>query len=127
MIDYTRTIKNNGTESPIEFVHGARYHPELSTAQIAREVRKLISQAIQANLLPHMKVSVTSKRNSITARITEASFLYKSHEHIEAKELIERFLLAYQKSEHWVNADYSDANFYGFVEWWVDSQTEKDH
>jgi hypothetical protein len=120
---HTQIVKHRGTDHPIEFIHGERYHPELSNKTIAKEVKGLIVQAIKAKLLPAMKVSVTSGRRNVTVWIREASFDYKSETFYEVKELITRFLLAYQKQEFWVNGDYIHNNFSDHVEWWVEDQS----
>ena len=124
-IKHTRTVKHLGTDHPIEFIHGERYHPELSNKTIAKKVKGLIVQAIKAKLLPMMKVSVTSGRGTVTVRILEASFAFKSETFYEVKELITRFLLAFQKQECWVNGDYIDNNFCDHVEWWVDDSSSQ--
>jgi hypothetical protein len=122
---HSRTVKRQGTESPIELTLGERYHPELSNKTIAREVKQLIVEAIKAGLLPFMKVSVTSSKGSVEVWILQASFTYGSEAFHEAKGLITQFLLAYQKQEHWINGDYIDNNFSDFVYWWVNEEVQQ--
>ena len=120
MLRHKVTVLHAGTDSPVEFIHGERYHPELSNKSIAKEVKLLICQAIKAGLLPSMKVSAVSSRDYVNVKIHEASFGYKSKEHAEAKELITQFMLAYQKQELWVNGDLIHNNFSSNVEWRVE-------
>lgn len=118
-LTHAARVVGEGTDSPIEFIHGERYHPELSNKTIAKEVKRLIKEAIAAGLLPDMEVSVTSTASSITVRIVKANFNCKSQQHLEAKKIITGFMLAYQKQEHWINGDYIENNFSDCVEWWV--------
>lgn len=109
----------------VEHVLGCRYDPGLDVKDIAKEIRKMIRDAIRAGYLPAMKTSVRIQRfaggRSIDIEVVEASVGRESDEGNEAAQFLQRCLDAYQRSEYWGQADYHDVNFWGFVSWYAEA------
>lgn len=105
----------------IEHVLGCRYDPDLSVKDIAKQIRKIIREAMNAGYLPTMRTSVRIARyaggEAITIQVKEASVSRQSQAGQEAFAFLNICLDAYQKSETWWQGDYFVARFWSLVLW----------
>lgn len=95
------------TNYPYNNIIGKNYDINLTTKEIAKEVKKQARK-----LYPEIKISARSEYNAIFITIKAKE---ENEETKEIKENIESLLNSYNYDKGDVMTDYYDNNFYGFV------------
>lgn len=101
-------MKTLTTNYPYNNIIGNNYNPNLTTKEIAKEVKKQARK-----LYPEIKISARSEYNAIFITIKAKE---KNEETKEMKQTVEALLNSYNYDKGDVITDYFDSNFYGFVE-----------
>ncbi len=101
-------MKTLTTNYPYNNIIGNNYNPNLTTKEIAKEVKKQAKK-----LYKGIKISAKSEYNAIfiTIKIKE-----ENEETRQMKQTVEALLNSYNYDKGDVITDYFDSNFYGFVE-----------
>ncbi|MDU5825252.1 LPD29 domain-containing protein [Anaerococcus vaginalis] len=96
------------TNYPYNNTVGKNYDINLTTKEIAKEVKKQARK-----LYPEIKISARSEYNAIFITIKAKE---ENEETREMKQTVEALLNSYNYDKGDVITDYFDSNFYGFVE-----------
>lgn len=124
--EWTICHEKCGLLEPTQHILGSRYDPKLDVAEIAKQIRKLIKDAIKAGYLPKIKTSVRIQRfsggQSINIEVKECFDDITTEAVVECVETLERFVKSYQRSVVELYGDYWEKNFYGHVSWCVDNR-----
>jgi hypothetical protein len=122
--EWTTYNKVGDRLEPSRHVLGSRYDPDLDIAEIAKQIRKLIKDAIKAGYLPRIKTSVRIKRysggESLNVNVDECLEAIEIEAVVDCVNTLERFVKSYQRTLSQSQGDYWENNFIGFVNWYAD-------